>query len=74
MGAGGSFRSWAMVVVCGCWASFVGTGSLSMGAGSLFMGTGLSIIGGGVRPCGQVGHACCLFIICGCGGDVSCAG
>ena len=73
MGAGGSFRSWATVVVCGCWASFVGAGSLSVGAGSLFPGIGLSIAGGGVRSRGWVVRAC-WFVVHGRGGDVSCAG
>ena len=72
MGAGGSFRSWATVVVCGCWASIVGAGSLSVGAGSLFVGVGLSIAGGGVRSPGRVVRAC-WFVVRGRGGDVSSA-
>ena len=72
-GAGWSFFSWAMVVICGCWVSFVGTGSLSMGAGSLLVGTGLSIVGSGAHSRGQVlcGR---WFVIRRCSGDVSCAG
>ena len=53
-GTGWSFCSWLTVIVCGCWVSFMGAGSLSVGAGSLLVGTGLSIIGGGVRSRGQV--------------------
>ena len=65
MGAGGSFCLWATVVVCGCWASIVG-------AGSLFVGVGLSIAGSGVRSPGRVVHAC-WFVVRGHGGDVSSA-
>ena len=72
MGAGGSFRLWVTVVICGCWVSIVGAGSLSVGAGSLFVGVGLSIAGSGVRLPGRVVRAC-WFVVCGRGGDVSCA-
>ena len=65
---------WATTVVtCGCWASFMGAGSLSVGAGSLFVGPGLSIVGGGARLHGRVGRGC-WFVVHGRGGDVMCAG
>ena len=51
------------VIVCGCWALFVGNGSLSMGAE-------LSFVGGGAHLHGQVIHGC-WFVICGHSGDVS---
>ena len=71
-GAGWSFSSWATVVVCGCWVSFLGAGSLSM-AGSLFVGAGLSIVGGGAHLCGQVLGGC-WFVVRGRSGDLLCAG
>ena len=70
---GGHFCLWAMVIICGCWASFMGARSLSVGAGSMFMGPGLSIVGGGARSHGWVVCGCWL-VICGHGDDMLCAG
>ena len=64
VGAGWWFCSWVAVVVCGCWASFVGAGSLSVGAGSLFLGAELSIVGAGARPRERVLRGC-WFVVCG---------
>ena len=72
MGAGGSFHSWVAVVICGCWASFMAAGSLSVATGTLFGGAGSSIVGGGAHLCGRV--VCgCLLVLCGRGGDMSSA-
>ena len=76
VGAGWSFCSWAAVIVCGCWALFVCTGSLSMCTGSLsvcawmlFVGTELSLVGCGACLCEWGIHGC-WFVVCGCSGDV----
>ena len=47
MGAGWSFYSWAVVVVCGCGAVVVGTESLSVSAGLLLVvqGCRLEVVG-----------------------------
>ena len=73
-----SCRRWVVVLIVGAgrplWVLGVvrGAGSLSVGAGLLFLGAGLSIVGAGA--CSPERIACgCWFVVCGRGGDASCA-
>ena len=69
---------WVVVLIVGggrpLWVLGVvrGAGSLSVGAGLLFLGAGLSIVGAGARSRERVVRGCWL-VVCGRGGDVSCA-
>ena len=69
---------WVVVLIVGggrpLWVLGVvrGAGSLSVGAGLLFFGAGLSIVRAGAHSHEHVVRGC-WFVVCGHGGDVSCA-
>ena len=69
---------WVVVLIMGgghpLWVLGIvrGAGLLSVGAGLLFLGAGLLIVGAGARSRERVVRGC-WFVVCGRGGDVSCA-